>query len=49
MSMGKRGAKISRVMGENECGFDDLQYYSSKKIPAAGKTIKNEDTQISLI
>ena len=49
MSLGKRGALVQRVMNPEELGIDNIKYYSSKNIPAAGKGLKKEDTQISLI
>ncbi len=49
MTLGKRGALVKRVMKAEELGVENLKYYTSKNIPAAGKGLKSEDTQISLI
>jgi len=49
MTLGKRGALVKNVKSAEELGVDNLKYYSSRNIPAAGKPFKKEDTQISLI
>ncbi len=49
MTLGKRGALVKCVKSAEELEVDNLKYYSSRNIPAAGKPFKKEDTQISLI
>ena len=49
MTLGKRGALVKNVKSADELSVDNLKYYSSRNIPAAGKPLKSEDTQISLI
>lgn len=49
MMLGKRGAKVCKVSEESEYNLENPKYYSSKNIPAAGKILKMEDTQVSLI
>lgn len=49
MTLGKRGAKVCKVSEVREYNLDNPKYYSSKNIPAAGKILKMEDTQVSLI
>lgn len=49
MTLGKRGAKVCRVSYESEYDLVNPGYYSTKNIPAAGKILKKEDTQVSLI
>ncbi|MDO5398338.1 MAG: DNA gyrase subunit A [bacterium] len=48
MTLGKKGAKVCRVSYENEYSLVNPKYYSTKNIPAAGKILKKEDTQVSL-
>lgn len=49
MTLGKKGAKVCRVSYESEYNLASPKYYSTKNIPAAGKILKKEDTQVSLI
>lgn len=45
----KKGAKLNKVMLAEESGLDNLKYYTTKNIPAAGCFLKKDDTQMSLI
>lgn len=49
MSLGKRGAKLTKVYPAEESGLNDPKKYAIKNIPSAGSTLKKEDTQLSLI
>lgn len=45
----KKGAKLTKVMYAEESGLDNLKYYTTKNIPAAGCFLKKDDMQMSLI
>ena len=45
----KKGAKLNKVMLAEESGLDNLKYYTTKNIPAAGCFLKKDDIQMSLI
>lgn len=45
----KKGAKLTKVMYAAESGLDNLKYYTTKNIPAAGCFLKKDDMQMSLI
>ncbi len=49
MTIKKKGAKLIKVTLAEESGLDNLKYYTTKNIPAAGSYLKKEDSQISLI
>lgn len=49
MTIKKKGAKLSKVLFADESEIDNLKYYTTKNIPAAGCFLKKEDSQISLI
>ena len=49
MTLGKRGSKVCRVSLVSEYSLENPKYYSTRNIPAAGKLLKKEDTQVSLI
>ena len=44
----KNGIRPAKVELESECGIEDANKYVAKTIPAAAKTPKNEDGQLSL-
>jgi len=48
MTLGKRGAKVEAVRSAAELPLNDPKYYRSRNIPAAGKILKEEDTQLSI-
>ena len=49
MTIRKKGAKLSKVLFADESEIENLKYYTTKNIPAAGSFLKKEDSQISLI
>jgi len=44
----KKGSKLSKVVMAKDLGFNDIEYYRTKNIPAAGYYVKESDMQISL-
>ena len=44
----KNGIRPAKVELASECGIEDANKYVAKTIPAAAKTPKNEDGQLSL-
>lgn len=51
MKLTKKGAKMCRVAYAADSGIENLKYYTTKNIPAAGSFLKKEDTpdrQLSL-
>jgi DNA gyrase subunit A len=49
LALRKKGAKLVQLMTVEECEIENAEKYRTKNIPAAGSTLKSEDTQISLI
>ena len=49
MSLGKRGAKLSKIYLAADSGLEEPKKYAIRNIPSAGSTIKKEDTQLSLL
>lgn len=45
----KNGIKPARVELARTCGIDDVSRYTAKTIPAAAKTLKEDDGQLSLL
>ena len=51
MKLTKKGAKMCRVVFSEDSGIENLKYYTTKNIPAAGSFLKQDDVrnqQISL-
>ena len=51
MKLTKKGAKMVRVIFADESGIENLKYYTTKNIPAAGSFLRKDDTidrQLSL-
>ncbi len=49
ITLRKKGSKLIKVEEASECAVENPEKYRTKNIPAAGGTIKQEDTQISLL
>ena len=49
MTMRKKGAVVNKVCEAEGCGIENLKYYTTKNIPAAGNYLKKEDSQFSLV
>lgn len=45
MKLTKKGAKMCRVLWSEDSGIENLKYYTTKNIPAAGSFLKKDDTQ----
>ena len=49
LNLTKKGAKMVQVMYAEDCPIEDLKYYRTKNIPAAGNYLRKTDSQLSLI
>ncbi|MDD6484274.1 MAG: DNA gyrase subunit A [Clostridiales bacterium] len=49
LTLKKKGAVMNRLCEVSECGIEDIKYYRTKNIPAAGNYLRKTDSQISLI
>ncbi len=45
LTLRKKGAVLTRIVSEEESGIEDLAYYTTKNIPAAGSFLRKDDEQ----